>query len=144
MNKKTLTILLSTLGGLSIAGAVGGVVAYKMMNKIPAQQFTREHLEYVDKIIRENNLSLDLFKPNSDGSINSVFTIQNSEFRDDEQGNPIECTKIGYKLWSDKSIQIEQFPETVKKVPDVLPKEITSLFFAFINNKNTKIDGIQH
>ncbi|KNG79347.1 BspA family leucine-rich repeat surface protein [Mycoplasma sp. HU2014] len=148
MNKKTLTILLSTLGGLSIAGAVGGVVAYKMINKnnIPDPQFTREHLEYVDKIIRENNLSLDLFKLDSDGSIKlkPVFTIQKSEYINDEQGKPVECIKIGFSLMNDKSIQIEQFPETVSKVPPVLPKEITSLVLAFKNNINTEIDGIQH
>ncbi|UWD34621.1 BspA family leucine-rich repeat surface protein [Mycoplasma cottewii] len=149
MKKKTWTILLSTLGGLSIAGAVGGVVAYKkMMNKVPffERELTREHLEYVNKIIRENNLSPDLFKLDSDGGIElkSVFTIQKSEYINDEQGRPIECTKIGYTLTTTKEIRIERMPKTVKKVPSVLPKEISSLSRAFENNINTEIDGIQH
>ncbi|WP_434325703.1 BspA family leucine-rich repeat surface protein [Mycoplasma leachii] len=55
-----------------------------------------------------------------------------------------ECLEIGYfKNWNGV-IQIEQFPETIKKVPSVLPKEITSLKFAFYENTSSEIDGIQH
>ncbi|WP_434342358.1 BspA family leucine-rich repeat surface protein [Mycoplasma capricolum] len=34
MKKKSLIILLSTLGGITIAGVVGGVVTYKIVNKV--------------------------------------------------------------------------------------------------------------
>ncbi|WP_434337688.1 BspA family leucine-rich repeat surface protein [Mycoplasma capricolum] len=55
-----------------------------------------------------------------------------------------ECLEIGYfKNWKGV-VEIEKFPETVKKVPSVLPKEITSLESAFSCNQNTYIDGIQH
>ncbi|WP_434325701.1 BspA family leucine-rich repeat surface protein [Mycoplasma leachii] len=55
-----------------------------------------------------------------------------------------ECLEIGYfENWKDE-IQIIEFLPTTKKVPKVLPKEITSLSFAFRGNKNEFIDGIQH
>ncbi|CDZ18138.1 BspA family leucine-rich repeat surface protein [Mycoplasma capricolum subsp. capripneumoniae] len=56
-----------------------------------------------------------------------------------------ECLQIGYFL--DKKtnkVQIIEFLSTTKKVPKVLPKEITSISFAFIGNKNEFIDGIQY
>ncbi|WP_434332998.1 BspA family leucine-rich repeat surface protein [Mycoplasma capricolum] len=56
-----------------------------------------------------------------------------------------ECLQIGYFL--DKKankVQIIEFLPTKKKVPNVLPKEITSLSFAFQGNKNEFIDGIQY
>ncbi|AJK51389.1 hypothetical protein MCCG_0420 [Mycoplasma capricolum subsp. capripneumoniae 87001] len=54
-----------------------------------------------------------------------------------------ECLEIGYfENWKGV-VEIEKFPETVKKVPNVLPKEITSLESAFSCNQNTYIDGIQ-
>ncbi|WP_434323710.1 hypothetical protein [Mycoplasma capricolum] len=34
MKKKSLIILLSTLGGITITGVVGGVVTYKIVNKV--------------------------------------------------------------------------------------------------------------
>ncbi|WP_434335222.1 BspA family leucine-rich repeat surface protein [Mycoplasma leachii] len=56
-----------------------------------------------------------------------------------------ECLQIGYVLdQKTNKIQIDQFPETIKKVPSVLPKEITSLKAAFADNKNITIDGIQY
>ncbi|KNG79349.1 BspA family leucine-rich repeat surface protein [Mycoplasma sp. HU2014] len=141
--------ILSTLSILALSStATFGVVScnfnlhLKNPPQKPHQNFTREHLEYVDKIIRENNLSPDLF--GLKGKFEHVFKIQESEYINDEQGRPVECIKIGFSLMNDKSIQIEQFPETVSKVPPVLPKEITSLWLAFKDNINTEIDGIQH
>ncbi|MBY7704478.1 hypothetical protein JIY74_30095 [Vibrio harveyi] len=55
-----------------------------------------------------------------------------------------KCFEIGYFTNNKGEVQIEQFPETVKKVPSELPKFITSLEGAFMDNKNTEIDGIQH
>ncbi|CBV67602.1 BspA family leucine-rich repeat surface protein [Mycoplasma leachii] len=55
-----------------------------------------------------------------------------------------ECLEIGYFRNYKGEIQIEKFPETVKKVPKVLPKQITSLSGAFDENLNAEIDGIQH
>ncbi|WP_333781159.1 BspA family leucine-rich repeat surface protein [Mycoplasma capricolum] len=40
-------------------------------------------------------------------------------------------------------IQIKQFLQTTKKVPSVLPKEITNLKTAFKDNENEFIEGIQ-
>ncbi|WP_434342362.1 BspA family leucine-rich repeat surface protein [Mycoplasma capricolum] len=55
-----------------------------------------------------------------------------------------ECLEIGYfENWKGE-IQIEPFKSTTKKVPSVLPKEITSLVKAFKNNENESIDGIQY
>ncbi|AJK51319.1 hypothetical protein MCCG_0342 [Mycoplasma capricolum subsp. capripneumoniae 87001] len=54
-----------------------------------------------------------------------------------------ECLEIGWFSSMDE-IVIEQFPETVHKVPESLPKHITSLGNAFNRNINTKIEGIQH
>ncbi|QVJ96028.1 BspA family leucine-rich repeat surface protein [Mycoplasma mycoides] len=55
-----------------------------------------------------------------------------------------ECLEIGYFTNDKGKIQIEQFPKTIKKVPSVLPKEITSLESAFEDNLNEFIDGIQY
>ncbi|WBX36260.1 BspA family leucine-rich repeat surface protein [Mycoplasma capricolum] len=56
-----------------------------------------------------------------------------------------ECLQIGYVLdQKTNKIQIIDFLPTTKKVPKVLPKEITSLELAFYRNQNTYIDGIQH
>lgn len=55
-----------------------------------------------------------------------------------------ECLEIGYFTNDKGEIQIEQFPPTIKKVPNQLPKEITRLTGAFKENINTEIDGIQH
>ncbi|WP_201342679.1 BspA family leucine-rich repeat surface protein [Mycoplasma sp. HU2014] len=55
-----------------------------------------------------------------------------------------ECLEIGYFTNNKGEVQIEQFPETVKKVPSELPKFITSLELAFYKNENSKIEGIQH
>ncbi|XWT46456.1 BspA family leucine-rich repeat surface protein [Mycoplasma capricolum subsp. capricolum] len=55
-----------------------------------------------------------------------------------------ECSEIGYfENWKGE-IQIEQFLPTTKKVPSVLPKEITNLKSAFKGNENEFIDGIQY
>ncbi|MBY7705171.1 hypothetical protein JIY74_34080 [Vibrio harveyi] len=62
--------------------------------------------------------------------------IYNSDFT--------ECLEIGYFTNNKGEVQIEQFPVTVKKVPSELPKFITSLEGAFMDNKNTEIEGIQH
>ncbi|QVK09725.1 BspA family leucine-rich repeat surface protein [Mycoplasma mycoides subsp. capri] len=53
-----------------------------------------------------------------------------------------ECLEIGW-FSSMNQIVIEKFPETVHKVPETLPKHITSLGNAFNRNINTKIDGIE-
>ncbi|QVJ96676.1 DUF285 domain-containing protein [Mycoplasma mycoides subsp. capri] len=56
-----------------------------------------------------------------------------------------ECLEIGYQVSSDNGyIQIVPFPATIKKVPNVLPKQITSLKNAFENNINITISGIEH
>ncbi|PTD31821.1 BspA family leucine-rich repeat surface protein [Mycoplasma leachii] len=55
-----------------------------------------------------------------------------------------ECLEIGYFKNEQDEIQIEQFLPTTKKVPKVLPKQITSLSGAFDENLNAEIDGIQH
>ncbi|WP_333781161.1 BspA family leucine-rich repeat surface protein [Mycoplasma capricolum] len=55
-----------------------------------------------------------------------------------------ECLEIGYFTNDKDEIQIEQFLPATKKVPSVLPKEITSLAQAFEDNENKLIDGIQH
>ncbi|CBV67603.1 Putative uncharacterized protein [Mycoplasma leachii 99/014/6] len=55
-----------------------------------------------------------------------------------------ECLEIGYFTNDKDEIQIEQFKPTTKKVPSVLPKEITSLAQAFKDNQNESIDGIQY
>ncbi|QVK09447.1 BspA family leucine-rich repeat surface protein [Mycoplasma mycoides] len=55
-----------------------------------------------------------------------------------------ECLKIGYFKTVTGEIQIEQFLPTTKKVPKVLPKQITSLRYAFENNINITISGIEH
>ncbi|WP_434337665.1 BspA family leucine-rich repeat surface protein [Mycoplasma capricolum] len=55
-----------------------------------------------------------------------------------------ECLEIGHFTNDKGEIQIEQFLPTTKKVPKVLPKEITSLAQAFKGNKNEFIDGIQY
>ncbi|QIN43660.1 BspA family leucine-rich repeat surface protein [Mycoplasma capricolum subsp. capripneumoniae] len=55
-----------------------------------------------------------------------------------------ECLEIGYfENWKGE-IQIEQFLPTTKKVPKVLPKEITSLELAFHRNENAYIDGVEY
>ncbi|WP_434342363.1 BspA family leucine-rich repeat surface protein [Mycoplasma capricolum] len=56
-----------------------------------------------------------------------------------------ECLQIGYFLnQKTNKVQIIDFFSTTKKVPKVLPKEITSLELAFYRNQNTYIDGIQY
>ncbi|WP_434338180.1 hypothetical protein [Mycoplasma capricolum] len=55
-----------------------------------------------------------------------------------------ECSEIGYFTNDKNEIQIQEMLPTVKKVPSVLPKEITSLKFAFKDNENESIDGIQY
>ncbi|XWT74928.1 BspA family leucine-rich repeat surface protein [Mycoplasma leachii] len=55
-----------------------------------------------------------------------------------------ECLEIGYFVNSKSEIQIQHMPITIKKVPSALPKEITSLKFAFKDNENEFIDGIQY
>ncbi|MCK8462043.1 BspA family leucine-rich repeat surface protein [Mycoplasma capricolum subsp. capricolum] len=55
-----------------------------------------------------------------------------------------ECLEIGYFTNEAGEIQIEQFLPTTKKVPKVLPKEITNLKSAFKGNENESIDGIQY
>ncbi|CBW54085.1 Conserved hypothetical protein, DUF285 family [Mycoplasma mycoides subsp. capri LC str. 95010] len=54
-----------------------------------------------------------------------------------------ECLEIGYE-WYDNQISIIPFPHTIKKVPRVLPTQITSLENAFIYNQNEFIDGIEY
>ncbi|WP_434325822.1 BspA family leucine-rich repeat surface protein [Mycoplasma leachii] len=58
--------------------------------------------------------------------------------------NQTECLQIGYFLNSKSEIQVQHMPITIKKVPSVLPKEITSLKEAFQANLNEFIEGIQH
>ncbi|QVK03206.1 DUF285 domain-containing protein [Mycoplasma mycoides subsp. capri] len=58
--------------------------------------------------------------------------------------NQTECLEIGYFVNSKSEIQIQHMPITIRKVPSVLPKEITSLNEAFQANLNKFIDGIQH
>ncbi|WFQ90868.1 hypothetical protein MFERI13461_00293 [Mycoplasma feriruminatoris] len=53
-----------------------------------------------------------------------------------------ECLQIGYFLNEQNEIQIEPFYVNVKKVPSILPKEITSLKGAFESNTNIKIIGL--
>ncbi|WP_434337557.1 BspA family leucine-rich repeat surface protein [Mycoplasma capricolum] len=55
-----------------------------------------------------------------------------------------KCLEIGYFTNKAGEIQIEQFLPTTKKVPSVLPKEITNLKSAFKDNENESIDGIQY
>ncbi|AJM71555.1 BspA family leucine-rich repeat surface protein [Mycoplasma yeatsii] len=55
-----------------------------------------------------------------------------------------ECLEIGWFTNSDGQIQIEEFADQVAKVPKELPKQITSLQWAFYRNDNTEIDGIQY
>ncbi|CBV67589.1 Putative uncharacterized protein (fragment) [Mycoplasma leachii 99/014/6] len=55
-----------------------------------------------------------------------------------------ECLEIGYFVNSKSEIQIQHMPITIRKVPSVLPKEITSLKEAFQANTNEFIDGIQY
>nr|WP_080713629.1 BspA family leucine-rich repeat surface protein [Mycoplasma capricolum] len=55
-----------------------------------------------------------------------------------------KCLQIGYFTNDKGEIQIEQFLPTTKKVPSVLPKEITSLRRAFQGNQNEIIEGIQY
>ncbi|WP_434337701.1 BspA family leucine-rich repeat surface protein [Mycoplasma capricolum] len=55
-----------------------------------------------------------------------------------------ECLEIGYFTNDKDEIQIEQFLPATKKVPKVLPKEITSLRSAFKDNENEFIEGIQY
>ncbi|KNG79344.1 BspA family leucine-rich repeat surface protein [Mycoplasma sp. HU2014] len=62
--------------------------------------------------------------------------IHNSDFT--------ECLEIGYFTKPNGEVQIEQFPVTVKKVPNILPPLITNLKKAFWGNKNTKIQGIEN
>ncbi|AJM72092.1 BspA family leucine-rich repeat surface protein [Mycoplasma yeatsii] len=144
MTKKTLPILISSLTGVSAVGAVSGVVGHRIMNRNIDKEFERERLEYIDKIIRENNISQDSFKPGPNGLFRVVHTIQYSKYIRDEQGNPIECTQLGYSLLSDKHIALHRMPETVKKVPKNLPKFISALILTFFHNKNETIEGIQY
>ncbi|UZK63964.1 DUF285 domain-containing protein [Mycoplasma mycoides subsp. capri] len=56
-----------------------------------------------------------------------------------------ECLEIGYQAnFDDGHIQILKFPPTIKKVPNSLPKQITSLKNAFKDNLNENIDGIEN
>ncbi|WP_155267300.1 BspA family leucine-rich repeat surface protein [Mycoplasma capricolum] len=57
--------------------------------------------------------------------------------------NKTECLQIGYDLFNNQ-ISIIPFLPTTKKVPSVLPKEITNLKSAFKGNENEFIDGIQY
>ncbi|MDQ0568036.1 BspA family leucine-rich repeat surface protein [Mycoplasma yeatsii] len=54
-----------------------------------------------------------------------------------------KCTEIGYFKNHKGEWQIQNFHESVKEVPDVLPSHITSLSDAFASNKNTEIKGIE-
>lgn len=77
-----------------------------------------------------------------------VLLVQFSQLKNlyipkDREDRPIECTKIGYSLMSDKSIKIQQFPTTISKVPSELPKHITNLNNAFDENENEIIKGIE-
>ncbi|QQY78412.1 DUF285 domain-containing protein [Mycoplasma mycoides subsp. capri] len=58
--------------------------------------------------------------------------------------NQTKCLEIGYFVNSKSEIQIQHMPITIRKVPSVLPKEITSLKEAFKDNENKFIDGIQY
>ncbi|AGJ90797.1 BspA family leucine-rich repeat surface protein [Mycoplasma putrefaciens] len=55
-----------------------------------------------------------------------------------------ECLEIGYH-WNPQTqdIQIDKMPATIKKVPDYLPWQISSLFEAFEGNVNEKISGLE-
>ncbi|SYV90169.1 Uncharacterised protein, partial [Metamycoplasma alkalescens] len=64
------------------------------------------------------------------------ITPKKAIYNDDET----ECLEIGF----DSSGTIIPFLETTKKVPKELPKEITSLAYAFARNLNKEIEGIQY
>ncbi|QVK01571.1 DUF285 domain-containing protein [Mycoplasma mycoides subsp. capri] len=55
-----------------------------------------------------------------------------------------ECLEIGYFINEAGEVQIEPFNPTTKKVPKVLPTQITSLQEAFNHNENEFIDGIEY
>ncbi|ENY53625.1 Hypothetical protein, DUF285 family [Metamycoplasma alkalescens 14918] len=50
------------------------------------------------------------------------------------------CLQIGW----DETGKIEPFPQTIEEVPTTLPKQITSLEFAFSGNENDYIEGIEN
>ncbi|QVK06981.1 BspA family leucine-rich repeat surface protein [Mycoplasma mycoides] len=79
---------------------------------------------------------------------NKQHTEETEEIPDKKEAiynaDKTECLEIGYFKNEDGQIQIEPFPETIKKVPKVLPKQITSLKNAFENNINITISGIEH
>ncbi|EOA07206.1 Hypothetical protein, predicted transmembrane protein, DUF285 family [Mycoplasma yeatsii 13926] len=60
-----------------------------------------------------------------------------------DENDPTKCIEIGYFKNNEGEWQIQHFPESVEKVPDVLPSCITSLNGAFWGNKNTEIKGIE-
>ncbi|WP_434324677.1 BspA family leucine-rich repeat surface protein [Mycoplasma capricolum] len=109
MKKKSLIILLSTLGGITITGVIGGVVTYKIVNKV------------------------DKSKPPV-----LVKQLKKAIYNDDKT----ECLEIGYFKNSHGEIQIEKFPKTVNKVPKNLPKQISSLSWAFHLNLNSQITNL--
>ncbi|WP_369024459.1 BspA family leucine-rich repeat surface protein [Mycoplasma capricolum] len=109
MKKKSLIILLSTLGGITITGVIGGVVTYKIVNKV------------------------DKSKPPV-----LVKQLKKAVYNDDKT----ECLEIGYFKNSHGEIQIEKFPKTVNKVPKNLPKQISSLSWAFHLNINSQITNL--
>ncbi|KEZ18003.1 BspA family leucine-rich repeat surface protein [Mycoplasma capricolum] len=115
----------------------------------------------IDYIDNQKHLDSD----NSDESADSIKTLNNlktfltnqlENFKKQLSNEKLEietlydpndetiCTQIGYFTNDNDEIQIEQFKPTTKKVPKVLPKEITSLKAAFADNKNKTIDGIEY
>nr|VZS00678.1 hypothetical protein MF5582_00719 [Mycoplasma feriruminatoris] len=59
--------------------------------------------------------------------------------------DPNEIFALGYEKEKNKkdSIKLKQIPKNVKKVPNFLPKNITSLESAFKGNLNKHIEGIE-
>ncbi|WP_434341886.1 BspA family leucine-rich repeat surface protein [Mycoplasma putrefaciens] len=136
MKKKSLVILLSALGGVTVAGVVGGVIIYKTTNR---NSFPVPHSQqaYVNQLIKEHNIPASKFNNNKGEEI--VLIIKHSEYN--KEGT--ECLEIGYSLTSNKQIQIEEFKPSTKKVPSVLPSHITSLKFAFMKNKSKTIENLE-
>ncbi|KIM13926.1 BspA family leucine-rich repeat surface protein [Mycoplasma capricolum] len=67
-----------------------------------------------------------------------VKQLKKAIYNDDKT----ECLEIGYFKNSHGEIQIEKFPETVNKVPKNLPKQISSLSWAFHLNINSQITNL--
>ncbi|MDQ0568117.1 BspA family leucine-rich repeat surface protein [Mycoplasma yeatsii] len=54
------------------------------------------------------------------------------------------CKKIGYSINQDGNWMVNLFDINTSKVPEELPWFVTSLLYAFSDNKNTEIKGIEN